>query len=446
MSNHPHQLLVKDPPTSFFSKLTFLGPGFILSASIVGSGELIATTVLGAKAGFITFWVILVSCLIKVAIQLEFGKNAIISGNTLMKEFNDFGWLKLGKGHWSIWAVMGLTSIKILQLGGMLGGAAVTVHLLFPSLSLPLIVFFLGITLTLFFLKNFYPLIEKTSAILVFGFTLMTLISLVSIQFTPFAITWEQVESGLTFDLPSELLFIAIGAFGITGVASDEIIAYTYWCQEKGYSAYVGKNDGSAAWQARAKGWIKIMYLDALLAMVIYTVVTAAFYLLGASILHGREVIPDGTDLLSTLASIYTETLGSEARLAYLIGGFFALYSSAFATLAYWTRLFPDIFSQLGWIQNKPESRAKFAKFLAVFFPAAWVTIFLFFKEPGFMVLVGGVIGSVLLLLVVFGGIKFYSKNKPLGLLNGIFARIMFWLSTAAILLVSAYGIFKLFQ
>jgi manganese transport protein len=48
-------LRIKEPPTSFGEKLKFLGPGFILSASIVGSGELIATTTLGAKAGFTAF-------------------------------------------------------------------------------------------------------------------------------------------------------------------------------------------------------------------------------------------------------------------------------------------------------------------------------------------------------------------------------------------------------
>ena len=62
-----------EPPVSFRGRLRFLGPGLILSASIVGSGELIATTGLGAEAGFITFWVIIVSCLVKVAVQLEFG-------------------------------------------------------------------------------------------------------------------------------------------------------------------------------------------------------------------------------------------------------------------------------------------------------------------------------------------------------------------------------------
>ena len=43
---------VREPPTSFLGKLRYIGPGFILSASIVGSGELIATTILGAQAGF----------------------------------------------------------------------------------------------------------------------------------------------------------------------------------------------------------------------------------------------------------------------------------------------------------------------------------------------------------------------------------------------------------
>ena len=445
MTESNRSIAVKKAPKSFVGKLKFLGPGFILGASIVGSGELIATTVLGAKAGFITFWVILVSCFIKVAIQLEFGKNAIISGKPLMAEFNDLNGLKLGKGHWAVWSIFLLTLFKIVQLGGMLGGAAITIHLIFPSFSLPWIVSFLGLSLILFFMKNYYPVIEKTSTFLVFGFTLLTLVSLISLFSTPYSFTWNQVASGLDFKLPSELIFVAIGAFGITGVASDEIIAYTYWCQEKGYAKYVGKNDGSEDWKERAKGWISIMYLDAFVAMFIYTLVTASFYLLGSAILHGKQGIPDGLDLIQSLASIYTEVLGPNARLAYLLGAFFALFSSAFATLAYWTRLFPDVFSQMGWIEKSEKAWTKTVKWLSVIFPVLWVLIFVFIKEPGFMVLAGGAIGSVMLLVVVFGGIQFHRKNLGLHLFNGPFSKIMFWLSTLSILLVSAYGIYKLF-
>ncbi|MDF2157921.1 Nramp family divalent metal transporter [Algoriphagus sp. CAU 1675] len=444
MPNISPSFQVQNPPQSFFSKLRFLGPGFILSASIVGSGELIATTILGAKGGFITFWVILVSCFIKVAIQLEYGKNSILSGNSLMAEFNQFGGPKLKKANWSVWTTFFLTGLKILQLGGMLGGAAIALSLIFPSISVSFGALLIGISLILFFLKNYYPLIEKSATLMVFGFTLFTLISLIAIFYTPYALTWEQVASGLTFNLPNELIFVAIGAFGITGVASDEIIAYTYWCQEKGYASFVGEYDGSEEWKSRAKGWIKIMQMDAFLAMLIYTLVTAAFYLLGASILHGNQEIPEGMDLINSLASIYTESLGPNARTGYLIGGFFALYSSVFATLAYWTRLFPDALSQIGWIAEENEKK-KAVKIMSFLFPLFWVIAFLFIKQPGFMVLFGGVIGSVLLLLVVYGALKFYFKNRKLNLAqNGLYG-IIFWLSVLSIVSVSFYGVYKLF-
>lgn len=440
------QTSTKDPPRSFFSKLRFLGPGFILSASIVGSGELIATTVLGARGGFITFWVILVSCFVKVAIQLEFGKNAILTGKTLMFSFAKLPGPTFKKGNWAIWATFLLTLLKILQVGGMLGGAAIAISMLFPQIPIVIWILILGILLSFLIYKNYYSTIEKTSIWMVAGFTLLTLASVLAISFTPFGFTFSDVMSGLRFELPPDLVFIAIGAFGITGVASDEIIAYTYWCQEKGYANHTGVNDGSEEWQMRANGWIKIMQLDAIVAMLIYTLVTAAFYLLGASILYGQKEIPEGNELINALASIYTQTLGAEARFAYLAGAFFVLYSSVFATLAYWSRLFPDIFGQLGWIN--PDSltdRKKWVAILAWLFPCLWVIAYLFVEMPTFMILSGGVVGSVLLLIVVFAAIHFRFQNKFLKIASGLVSELMFWLSVASIASVSIYGIFKLF-
>src|SRR5688572_31909588 len=80
--------LVQDPPRSLWGRLKLLGPGFVLTASIVGSGELIATTALGAKAGFVALWVILVSCAVKVTLQLQFGRHTIQTGETCLTAFN----------------------------------------------------------------------------------------------------------------------------------------------------------------------------------------------------------------------------------------------------------------------------------------------------------------------------------------------------------------------
>ncbi|PZX56945.1 Mn2+/Fe2+ NRAMP family transporter [Algoriphagus ratkowskyi] len=433
---------IKNPPTSLFQKLKFLGPGFILSASIVGSGELIATTVLGAEGGFITFWVILVSCLVKVAIQLEFGKNAIVTGKPLMGSFSKLP----GPKNWAVWTTFLLTLFKILQLGGMIGGAAIALSMLLPQLSPILLAFILGAVTSLLIYRNYYSIVEKTSMVMVVGFTVFTLASVIAVSYSPYAFTFSDVLSGLAFELPSNLVFVAIGAFGITGVASDEIIAYTYWCLEKGYAKYTGENDGTEEWKNRANGWIKIMYLDAIVAMMIYTVVTAAFYLLGASILYGNADIPSGNQLIETLANIYTQTLGENARLAYISGAFFVLFSSVFATLAYWTRLFPDIFGEFGWIDwQNLKTRKRWVAILAWVLPILWAIAFAFVKLPAFMVLSGGVVGSVLLLLVVYAAIQFRIKNNALNLASGLFSSILFWLSVFSIGLVSIYGIVKLF-
>ena len=65
-----------------------IGPGMVLAASIVGSGELIATTTLGAQVGFAALWIILVSCAIKPVVQAELGRYTIATGETGLEGFN----------------------------------------------------------------------------------------------------------------------------------------------------------------------------------------------------------------------------------------------------------------------------------------------------------------------------------------------------------------------
>ena len=278
---------IKEPPVSFFKKLKFLGPGFILSASIVGSGELIATTTLGARAGFIAFWIIIVSCLVKVAVQLEFGKRAILTGQTAMRSFNELPGPRPGKGNWAVWTVFILISLKIVQIGGILGGSAIVLQMLFPFLPASLWAFIIALLTSALIYKGYYSVIEKGSLVMIAGFTISTIAAVFMLQFTAFSFSAADVWEGLQFKFPPAIVAVAFGAFGITGVGADEIVAYNYWCIEKGYAAYTGPRNDSPEWRKRARGWIRVMYLDAMIAMIIYTIVTAAFYLLGAAVLHG---------------------------------------------------------------------------------------------------------------------------------------------------------------
>ncbi|MBO0799464.1 MAG: hypothetical protein J2P31_11645 [Blastocatellia bacterium] len=50
---------VIEPPQTISASLRRIGPGMILAASIVGSGELIGTTTLGAQVDYTALWVII---------------------------------------------------------------------------------------------------------------------------------------------------------------------------------------------------------------------------------------------------------------------------------------------------------------------------------------------------------------------------------------------------
>ncbi len=223
-------------------------------------------------------------------------------------------------------------------------------------------------------------------------------------------------------------------------------MCYNYWCIEKGYAAYTGPKKDSPEWAARAKGWIKVMYMDAFLCMVIYTVATAAFYLLGAAVLHGRGEIPKGFQMVKILSRMYTESLGGWADGVFLVGAFVVLYSTLFAGLAAWTRLFSDCFGQIGLMNfYDRKQRAKVIAILAFVIPLGWTLFFLFMKAPVFMVLLGGIGTSLMLLIVIFAAINFRYVRLDPALKPGNLYDLWLWLSIIVIAFVGVYGIVKLF-
>lgn len=449
---------IADPPATLLGSLRHLGPGFILSASIVGSGELISTTVLGAQAGFVTLWVVIVSCLVKVALQLEFGKHAIYSGETTMEAFDKLPGAKIGKAHWSIWVWLGLMLPKQLQLAGILGGVTqvlVIIAPLYRDVPTSVASFFgeadvfnqaiwavpIAVVVALLVFRGYYKLLEKLSLVMIALFSLLTLVCVVMLQWTDYAVTWSQVGSGFTFHLPAYAIAAALGAFGITGVGGDEIMMYNYWLLEKGYAAKTGPRDDSEAWNRRARGWIRVMYFDALASMFVYTVVTAAFYLLGCAVLHARGEVPEGYGMIRTLSTMYTQTLGPWANGVFLAGAFIVLFSTLFSALAGWSRIFSDAFARIGLFDfDNPKSRGISIAVLAWCFPIVWAILALFTDKPAWNVILGGLSTCVILLLVLGAALYFRYRRLPQQLVPTRLYDVALWISAAAILAVGIYA------
>ena len=237
---------VETPPQSLTLALRRIGPGMVLAASIVGSGELIATTTLGAQVGFTALWIILVSCASKPVVQGELGRYTIATGDTGLEGLNRVPGPRFGVS-WLVWTWAFMVLLTLLQVGGMYGGVAQVMHLLVPAVSVNVwVAVCLAITISVL-LGGGYKRIEKLALVKVGFFSLLTVLAAGVLFLRPGAISAADLAGGLSFHLPAKGLATAIAVFGITGVGATELVQYPYWCVEKGYAKCVGPRDGTAA-------------------------------------------------------------------------------------------------------------------------------------------------------------------------------------------------------
>ncbi|MEO9595406.1 transmembrane Mn(2+) transporter, partial [Rhodopirellula bahusiensis] len=242
-----------------------------------------------------------------------------------------------------------------------------------------------------------YGLIQTFSTVLVGSFTLLTLINLFLLQGeVDYRVTTQEFFSGLKGALPSSAngstaVATALATFGIIGVGAGELVAYPYWCLEKGYAKFTGKNDGTPEWRERATGWMKVMQVDAWGSMLVYTFATVAFYLLGAAVLHRVGLNPEKSDLVRTLAVMYVPVFSNWAAGLFLFGAIAVLYSTFFVACAGHARVFSDGLRVVGWIDDSQATRDKWVRGLGAFFPIMSLFFYLAFPSPAKLVLISGV-------------------------------------------------------
>ncbi|HEX9001364.1 MAG TPA: Nramp family divalent metal transporter [Blastocatellia bacterium] len=440
--NDPYQLRpeeVEEPPTTLLASLKRIGPGIILAASIVGSGELIATTTLGAQVGYTALWVIVLSCFIKPVVQAEMGRYIIASGETGLASFNRVPGPRF-KINWVVvaWAVM--TLMTLLQIGAMFGGVSQVMNLLIPAVPVwSWVLIFWGITLALL-LGGAYERVERLAMIKVGLFTMLTFLAAVLLIRQPQNFSWAQIVDGFKFKLPGEGISTAVAVFGITGVGASELMMYPYWCVEKGYARFAGKRDDSPEWNARARGWIRVMHTDIFVSMIIYTIATVAFYMLGAGILHSMGKVPSAKDMIPTLSNIYTQTLGQWSLWIFYAGAIVTLYGTIFAATAANSRVFADMFRLMGAFKADDYSaRKRYRNTFIVLITAIPVGLFLFFDSPVKMVVAGGLAQAMMLPIIGVSTLYLRHRHLPKEIAPSPWVTAFLWFATAVIICLTGY-------
>ena len=121
------------------------------------------------------------------------------------------------------------------------------------------------------------------------------------------------------------------------------------------------------------------MRLDAFVSMLIYTLGTISFYVLGAAVLHRTaRNVPDN-ELIGRLADMYRQTLGEWSHALFLVGALVVLYSTFFVATASNARLLVDIGGLLGVraaAAARPKNGARPCRSACVLLPLASATAF----------------------------------------------------------------------
>ena len=511
---------VETPPTSIVGILSRLGPGLIIAGSIVGSGELILTTKTGAEAGFWLLWLIIIGCIIKVFVQVELGRDAIVRGKTTMAALSEVpGPAIKGRGNWLLWYYFLMFAASIGQLGGIVGGVGQALAISMPLTQhgrefndylriktqkavaekelqqaekqapeksaaaerVPALqkkfqdlqarldsydkdyeqnnkrfwsddriwALLIAIATSVILLVGRYGMIEAFTTALVAMFTLVTVGNVLLLQTTAtWGITLSDLMNGMSFRLPptseaghATALATALKTFGIIGVGASELLAYPYFCVEKGYARFTGPRDGSESWGQRARGWMNVMRWDAWCSLVVYTVATIAFYLLGAAVLGRTGLIPSNEDLMRTLNVMYEPVFGTWAEILFLVGAFAVLYSTYFVASAAHARVFTDALQTVSVLPRTEKVRRASVTLLSVLVPLVCLGVYYlsYFFDTGIsqLVAIGGMMQALMLPMIAGAALYFRYKLSDRRVTPGVVWDVFLWVSSFGMLVAA---------
>ena len=387
------------PPTNLFGRFRHLGPSVIVAGSIVGSGEVIMTAGLGANAGFVLLWWVLVSCWSKSVVQAEIARYCITTGDTYMRALNRVPGRILGpRGPvgWPIWLATFSFFIGLFGLGGIVGGAGQSLELL-TGINGTVSTGIIAAAAMAILVTNSYRYLEKVMLFLVMGFTATTISCAVLMQFTDYAVTWDDISLGFSFEFPAVYAALAIAMYGYTGVNSGEIAAYTYWCVEKGYPRHIGADRDDPGWVDRAKGWIRVLQTDVVATLIILTLATVPFFILGAGVLNPTGAVPEGLDTIKVLSGMFTETLGGWSLWVFGLGAFFILFSTTLSGVGAGGRVFPDYVVEWGFISRLNIHRSKWTRGYVLVIPVLAFLLYLGFQRPIALIMISATFAAITL-------------------------------------------------
>ncbi|MBK1877578.1 Nramp family divalent metal transporter [Pelagicoccus mobilis] len=343
-----------------------LGPGFVVAATGVGAGDLIAAAVAGQKFGLAVLWVVVLGAFFKAFLNEGVSRWQLATGSTLIE-----GWIR-HLPRWVSWYFLAyLCFWGFLVAAALMSACGVAAHTLVPSLPIPVWAAIHTLLGAILVWTGKYALFESFMKTLIAAMFVIVIACAIWI-----GAPLPDLFSGLFLpSVPDGSAHLLLGVMGGVG-GSATLLCYGYWIREKGWTGAT----------AQRRTWF-----DLSSAYFITGIFGIALIIIAASAQPGDA---SGSALILALSERLGEILGPVGKGAFLIGFWCAVFSSLLGVWQGVPYLFSNYMHEIGKDKsdapiNRSKSYRGFLLFLAI--PPL---VMLFFQRPLAIVILYAVAGA----------------------------------------------------
>lgn len=302
------------------TRLRQLGPGLLLAATSIGASHILMSPEAGARFELSLVWLVIAVHLLKYP-AFEFAPRYVAArGESLLDAYAQAP----GPKFWAI--RLGLVDMTVQAVGLIAALVGLTASFLRAAVGGPSIpVWSLGLTAVLLALLA----IGHYSALRVINMLLLLVVAagtaVAALAAPPDLGDFARAVVRPTFPDGSLILVAAILGFMPTSVAVS--LWHSLWALEQQKTRPDERSPDSSAERLRSG------LADLRLGYGLSAALAVAFVTLGATVLHPRGLVPQGTDVALTLSRLYTDVLGEWMRPMVLAMAFAALFTTCYTMM-----------------------------------------------------------------------------------------------------------------
>jgi hypothetical protein len=392
-----------------------LGPGVILVATALGSGEYVLWPFISAHLGLVVLWAAVVAVAIQFFINMEVERYTLATGETAIT-----GFTRLWKPWWFLFVLM---AIVPNVWPGFATGAATCLSFVIGDLNVTLVgilgLVAVGITLTAS--PVVYQTVERFQTVIIAG-VLVWLVAAIVLGTTRNA--WGDFVTGFSGfgsipTSPDVTAALIAGAIAFAGSGGCGNLAVSNWVRDKGMgmghyiprivSPLTGEEEAVPATGntfpqdernlARWRGWWKVANSEqAVTFWLIGTIGIVVLSVLAYSTVFGQDTGED-FDFIQAEGNVLRDTVAPWFATVFWMAGFFKLLSTMLGNFDYVSRITADAVKVNAAARSKRWTESRLYAATVWLLIAVGVAIILVFTEQPLVLLV---IGSALSAGVMF--------------------------------------------